>query len=642
LIKIYNKSLELLAELENAYDKELEREANNIAFFSFSLPLNDPKNKHCQHFNFVEVESKTGRKYGKYRILPTETKKKDNSIRYSCEHVISTLWDDVLDTDDTNGYVQFTNMNVRYVIETLLSFQTSRHWVLGRCDFADFIESYGFENENNLFNPVFSIPEPLGVPYEFTYNTDVYPFQLNLVEASNEVKAEYQWGKDILEFNKQVDPSGIVNYLIPKGYGEGVNMLTIKEANNGKKFLKDDASIAKWGRRSDIRIDRRFKYPAALKAWGENLLSELKDPKFSIEVKAADLSVLPGHEHERRILNSVANVIVGDDTYQVRIIKETIKDLDREHLVDYELGNEIGNIAKTNADQKKRQDVQERYSNGNTTLDSISVSDNCDENYPLIFRLWIPDDVLNVNTMDLTYETVNFRAFTKGSESGGGTLLSTTSSSGGGQTTSSGGGQTTSAGGGQTTSAGGGQTSSSGGDHRHKMFTATGFQTASNPNSSVVLRAASGNTIFVDSDTAAGVEYYTEGSSGTHSHTVSDHVHSVSDHTHTVQSHTHTVQNHTHDIEIEVEPHTHPQIYGVYEAPNTPSLLIISIEGTVVPITELSGENIDIIPYLPKDEGGRIERNRWVTIEMSPDTLAKINASVVMRYFISSQVGGVF
>jgi phage minor structural protein len=628
LIEILDQSLQPLAVLEKANNKELERKANNIWFFSFSLSINDPKNEHCQHFNFVEVTSKTGRKYGKFRILPTETKKQDNSIRYSCEHVIGTLWDDVLDTDDTNGYVQFTNKNVRYVIETLLSFQTTQHWVLGQCDFDSYIESYGFENENNLFNPVFSIPEPLGVPYEFTYNTDVYPFQLNLVAASNVVKSEYRWGKDILEFNKLVDPTDIVNYLIPKGYGEGINALTIKDVNGGKKYLKDDASIAKWGRKSDIRIDRRFKIPASLKRWGENLLSELKDPKFSLDVKAADLSILPGHEHEKRLLNSVANVIVGEDIYQVRIMKETIKDLDREHLVDYELGNEIGNIAKTNADQRKRQEVQERYSNGALSVDSQNMVDNADPENPVVFRVYIPEDMLNVNTMNLTYETSNFRGYTKGSSAGGGTILSTTSSSGGGQTTS--------AGGGQTTSAGGGQTSSAGGDHKHKMFTAVGFQAASNPNSSVMLRAADGMQIAVDSDTAAGVEYYTEGSSGSHSHTVSDHVHSVQDHTHTVSSH-------THGVELELEPHTHPQIYGIYKHSSMPTAIEIKVDGVTIPGNDLSGENIDIAPYLSKDSDGRILRNAWHEITLRPtDDLALINATLIQRLFVSNHIGGVY
>jgi phage minor structural protein len=635
LIKIYDKSLDLLADLENAYDKELERKANNIAFFSFSLPINDPKNKHCQHFNFVEVVSKTGRKYGKYRILPTETKKQDNSIRYSCEHVIGTLWDDVLDTDDTNGYVQFTNMNVRYVIETLLSFQTTRHWVLGRCDFDGFIESYGFENENNLFNPVFSIPEPLGVPYEFTYNTDVYPFQLNLVAASNEVKSEYRWGKDILEFNKLVDPSDIVNYLIPKGYGEGINALTIKSVNGGKKYLKDDASIAKWGRKSDIDIDRRFKIPSSLKAWGEKRLSEKKDPKFSLDVKAADLSILPGHEHERRLLNSVANVIVGEDVYKVRIIKETIKDLDREHLVDYELGNEIGSIAKTNADQRKRQEVQERYSNGNTNMFLVPFTDNCDPTHPAIFRYKIPNDLVNYNKLVLTYETQPFRAYNRAIEGGGSIATSTKSGGSSNQTSSSGGSVSTSTqnGGGstQTSSGGGGGTLSSNNVDFNGVTLRTGI-----PIGGDLAPYEQHEHLVTLMDNQ--LQHSHSVSVPSHSHNVSIPSHS---HNFTVPAHSHTVDipSHTHDLTL--PDHTHEIEFGIFEMSESASSVIIEVDGNVLPINSTSGDEIDLIPYLDLDEEGKIRRGEYVEIKITPNTLSRINASVENVVFISSHIGGV-
>jgi phage minor structural protein len=616
LIEILDQSLQPLAVLENANNKELERKANNIWFFSFSLPINDPKNEHCQHFNFVEVTSKTGRKYGKFRILPTETKKQDNSIRYSCEHVIGTLHDDVMDTDDTNGYVQFTNKNVRYVIETLLAFQTTKHWTLGRCDFDNYIESYGFENENNLFNPVFSIPEPLGVPYEFTYNTDVYPFQLNLVVASNEVKSEYRWGKDILEFNKLVDPTDIVNYLIPKGYGEGINALTIKDVNGGKKYLKDDASIAKWGRKSDIRIDRRFKIPASLKRWGENLLSELKDPKFSLDVKAADLSILPGHEHEKRLLNSVANVIVGDDVYQVRIIKETIKDLDREHLVDYELGNEIGNIAKTNADQRKRQEVQERYSNGNTNLFVVPYVGECDPTHPVIIRYKIPNDLVNYNKLTLTYEVQPFRAYSKAVK-GGGAVSKTTAGGGASTQTSSSGGAST-----QTSSSGGAATVSSSNVDFNGVTLKTGVPIGGEL---APYEMHEHYVTLVDNQLQ-------------HTHTVD-----TPAHTHTVDTpaHTHTVDTPAHTHSFELLDHEHELEFGIYEMGVTATSVKIEVDGNILPETSTSGDEISLIPYLDLDENGRIRRGAYIEIKITPNNLARINASVENRIFISSHVGDV-
>jgi phage minor structural protein len=617
MLEISNQSLELLAVLEKAYDKELERKANNIWFFSFSLPIDDPKNEHCQHFNFVNVVSKTGRKYGKYRILPTETKKQDNSIRYSCEHVIGTLWDDVLDTDDTNGYVQFTNVNVRTVIETLLSFQTTKHWVLGKCDFENYLESYGFENENNLFNPVFSIPEPLGVPYEFTYNTDVYPFELNLVAASNEVKSEYRWGKDILEFNKLVDPSDIVNILTPKGYGEGINMLTIKDVNDGKKYLKDQASIDKWGPKSDIRIDRRFKIPASLKRWGENLLSELKDPKFSLDAKAADLSILPGHEHEKRLLNSVANVIVGEDIYQVRIMKETIKDLDKEYSVDYELGNEIGNIAKTNADQRKRQEVQERYSNGNTNLFVLPYVDNCDPTHPAIIRYKIPNDLVNYNKLTLTYEVQPFRAYSKAVK-GGGAVSKTTAGGGASTQTSSSGGAST-----QTSSSGGAATVSSSNVDFNGVTLRTGVPIGGEL---APYEMHEHYVTLVDNQLQ-------------HTHTVN-----TPAHTHTVNTpaHTHTVNTPNHTHEFELQDHEHELEFGIYEMGVTATSVKIEVDGNILPETSTSGDEIDLVPYLDLDENGRIRRGSYIEIKIIPNNLARINASVENRIFITSHVGEVY
>jgi hypothetical protein len=218
------------------------------------------------------------------------------------------------------------------------------------------------------------------------------------------------------------------------------------------------------------------------------------------------------------------------------------------------------------------------------------------------------------------------------STKGGGALIKSTSSGGSAtiQTTSA-------AGGGQTTSAGGGQTSSAGGDHRHLMFSAVGFQEASNPNSSVILRAASGNTIAVDSDTAAGVEYYTEGSSGNHTHTVQDHVHYTDDHTHQV-----TVKTPSHSHAMEIPEHQHEMEFGIFELDRLPTAVTIKVDGNIVPYTEISGEEIDLVPYVKKDENGKIIRGRWCTIEIIPNDLGRINASIESRVFINSHIGGTY
>ena len=183
------------------------------------------------HLNYVEITSPSGRDYGLYRIMPTETIKSDgdNSITYTCEHVFATLLDDVID-----GYMQFM-VSSPSITRAFLTCKETPRWVLGQCDFNNYFE-YSFENENGLLAPILSIPMPFNEAYEFTFDTTVYPWVLlNLKTVSDVVKAEIRWGKDMIEFNKISDPTNIVNYIIPKGSGEGVNQLDVARINSGKK-----------------------------------------------------------------------------------------------------------------------------------------------------------------------------------------------------------------------------------------------------------------------------------------------------------------------------------------------------------------------------------------------------------------------
>jgi phage minor structural protein len=625
MTKVLNKQMQTVAILQNAFDKSLERSANELWFFSFSLPINDPKNEECKHYNYVEAIGKSGRSYGLYRIMPIHTKKHENHIRYEAEHVISTLLDTVID-----GFQTFTNLPTRTVLESLLDMQDERLWTLGDCEF-DMHFSYGFENENGLLAPVLSVPKAFVEPYEFQYDTSTLPWKLHLRRSSMDVKSEYRWGKDILEFNEHVDPTEIVNYLIPKGAGEGVNQLTIKDVNGGKNYLKDDESIAKWGKRPYIHIDRRFTQADSLKGYAENLLKDWKEPKFSFEVKAADLSILPGYEHEQRFLNSVSNVIVEDKVYVARITGEKIKDLDREYEVDYVLGNKLGDIAESSAEYERKVSVNEAYSQGATNLLQLPFVDNCDPTHPAIIRFKTPDDLMQYNSMLLTFETQPFRAYNRAIKGGGSIATSTASGGSSNQTSSSGGSVSTS------TASGGGssQTSSSGGG----SVVSSDFANLAN-------RTISTEQII------SGVPYETHihpivlDSSLNHGHsvTIPSHTHSVTipSHTHnfTVPSHTHTVNipSHTHDLTL--PDHTHDIEFGIFELSESPTSVTIEVDGNPLPFDSTSGDNIDLIPYLDLDDSGKIRRGEYVEIKITPNALARINASVESRLFINSHVGG--
>jgi hypothetical protein len=118
-----------------------------------------------------------------------------------------------------------------------------------------------------------------------------------------------------------------------------------------------------------------------------------------------------------------------------------------------------------------------------------------------------------------------------------------------------------------------------------------------------------------------------------HTHEIAPHVHEM-DHTHEIaphvhdMDHTHTIPAHTHDIE-----------YGIFEGP-TPSAVTVRVDGNVVPGLGTSADEVDIIPYLSKDAGGRIQRGAWHTIEIAPNSLGRVVATVLTQIFVQSRGGG--
>lgn len=633
LIKILNQSRQPVAILENAYGISYEKRLNEIWGVSFCLPLNDPKVADCQPLNYVEAtDDLTGDCLGLYRIVPSQTRKNEsaNEITFECDHVLSTLLDDVL-----FDYHQNTNLTTRANIEYILSQQSTANWRLGTCEFTRYF-SYKWEDENGLLGPLFSIAEPFDVQYEWTFDTTSYPWTLNLVAPSTQVTCEIRYGKNLAQIERTVDPANIVNRIYPKGYGEGVNQLTISKVNGGVPYLENADSIAQYGRKAYVWVDRRFEDADSLKASAQALLNEWSTPKVTYRVKAVDLSSITGVDADRLRVGRIVRVVDPDfGTFEARIVSERKGDIyGAPGDIELEIANKSADLGTTQADIERRQQINEVYAQGATNIDSHDYNDNADQNNPAVIRFYLPEEMVRVNKLELTFETTEFRTYGKATKGGGATTA--TSSSGGGTTatSSSGGGVSTS------TSSGGGtsQTSSAGGDHRHVMFSATGYQTASDPSLNVVLTAANGLPIYVGGDTASGLEYYTEGSSGNHSHsvTVPNHSHdfSVPAHSHNV-----TVPNHSHNVTI--PDHTHDIEHGIFKLSTVPSSVAIKVDGKTVPHTSTSAENLDLIPYLAADSSGKVVRG-WHTVQITPNDLGRITAQITTQFFIQSRGGGNF
>jgi len=725
-VRIYNQNLQLVAVLQNAHKVGYEMPLNNLWKASFSLPANDPKNAECRPLYYVEIFDGDER-IDLFRIVPHSAKRDSSgqTITYQCEHVLATLLDDVMFQHHTVGNL---GVYTRDVLQYILDNQLVRRWRLGTVSFARQFE-YSWENEN-LLAALFSVPKPFVEEYMWTWDTSVYPWTLNLVEqpaVQNDPNVAYiRYGVNMVEIEREIDPTTLCTRLYCLGFGEGVNQLTISEVNGGKPYLDADTQ-AQYGIISKIFVDRRFEHPETLKARGEALLEELKHPRITYRAKAADLGL--------QKFRTGSHVIVKDEELGIDITARVVNVRKPDITgapgdIEIEIANRPLDIAGSIAELADRQRINEVYAQGATNFDSHDFADNCDPDHPAIMRFWVPEETVRINKVRLSYRVEAFRSYERAIEAapattsgpsststtaaGGGVStttaagggVSTTTAAGGGtsqttgpsstSTTAAGGGltsstaagggtsTTTAAGGGTstTTAAGGGQTSAPGewtlsppqmlpgdfmnlagehnhgippgtqlavagggyvvwlpsGGHIHSMYSVNHTHTISNHTHSVTIPDHTHNVSIPDHAHLVVLPDHTHGMDHTHDVSIPDHTHSVSipDHTHDVMipdhthgmDHTHTIPAHTHDIE-----------YGIFEGP-TPTAVTVRVDGNVVPGLGTSAEEVDIIPYLAKDTGGRIQRGTWHTIEIAPNSLGRIVATVLTQIFVQSRGGG--
>jgi phage minor structural protein len=542
-------------------------------------------------------------------------------VDYQCEHVLATLLDDVL-----FQYHQTTNLTTRDTLQYILDQQTTPRWRLGTVEFTRYF-SYKWENEN-LLSALFSVPQPFDVQYQWTWDTASYPWTLNLVIPEMTVSCEIRYGKNMVGIEREIDPTGIVNRIYPLGSGEGVNQLTIKKVNNGVPYVEDAQSIQKYGLRSYIWVDKRFENEENLKASAIGLLNQWKEPKISYKVNAADLSVITKLDVDKLRMGRVVRMIDPDfGTIEARIVKESKRDIIGNPAdIELEIANKYDDITTTQTELERRQQINEIYAQGATNIDSHDYEDNADPQNPAVIRFYIPDEVVRLNKLLLTFETSEFRAYSRAIK-GGGAIVTSTKSGGGAVVTSAsgGGGVVTSADGGAaviTSADGGGITKTT----TDKIFGTLQVETS----------PSTGGTLDLHRHTVTFTDQFD------HSHQINlpDHRHSINlpNHRHdvTIPNHTHNVNIPAHTHEIELPDHTHEIEYGIFKLSEMPTQVTIKVDGNTIPYTDTSGENIDLVPYVSKESDGTVSRG-WHTIEIYPNKLGRITANIVKQIFIQSR-----
>src|SRR5690625_4684527 len=267
--------------------------------------------------------------------------------------------------------------------------------------------------------------------------------------------------------------------------------------------------------------------------------------------------------------------------------------------------------------------------------------DNADSEHPATIRFKLPSEMVRINKLELTYETSEFRAYSRAIEGGGSIATSTAAGGAVVKSTSSGGGTTatSSSGGGTSTSTqsggGGSQTSTT------KIF----------PKDRVTITSGPGDASYSDHTHLVNVS---QDGAFDHNHSVSipahSHNFSTPNHTHnvTIPSHVHDVSipNHVHEIDIpshthdiSIPNHTHEVEHKIVELSTVPSSVTIRVDGNIVPHTGNNGSRINLVDYMNKDSNGNISRGRH-EVTITPNGLARIEADLIMRVFIQSHIGG--
>ena len=435
------------AVLQNAFNIIETHELNQIYSLTFTLPAEDQKVMFCQPRHFV----RWGDEGELYRIKSVKQNDSDTgTIVYDCEHVVTTLCDNML-----FGAYKYGGGSIKTaaVITWLLNQQKTKNWVLGSCDFERKFE-YGWEQEN-LLNALYAIPKEFSTPYKWEFDTTVFPWKISLKALDGTKHPEYyiQAKRNLLSSGKSADFADICTRIYPLGYGEGVNQLNIKEVNNGVAYLQSPENIiSQYGLIEKVLVDRRFENPESLKAYAQTMLDNLQTPAFSRSFDVTDLYPLTKQSLD---IAEVGKICMLTEDGTTAYITKIVHQWDVPGNLQIELSTKATDVASRIADLAERVRIESVYAQGATQLYQHSKDANATPEKGMTLSLYFPSEMRQINKILLKLSLKPFRSYSSATESAG--AVKSTSSEGGGSTyTSTDGGGST-----QTSSEGGGVASSS-------------------------------------------------------------------------------------------------------------------------------------------------------------------------------------
>lgn len=280
-VKIYDKNLEIVADLDKAYDVTYTKSLNEVWTGSFSFPADNDKNDLIQGHYYAELFD-SGKRVGLFRIDEPIEQRDDNGayVTYECSHVLDTLNDD---------YIGKTGKVTKSGAKTTVQHIVDQHsdWQLG--DF-EFTKAFDYEfSRQTLLDALLSVPQPWWEDWQLTFNTRSYPWTLNVKQPNTDPKGTLRYSKNVVSLERDANYKQIITRLYPYGEGSGDDQTDISSANpTGNKYIDSD-NTSEYGVIVDVWEEQYFDNSNDLFQASKKYLNRHDSPRVTYRGAAADL-----------------------------------------------------------------------------------------------------------------------------------------------------------------------------------------------------------------------------------------------------------------------------------------------------------------------------------------------------------------
>lgn len=436
--RIYDAGLRYIGDLRTAEISDLKIKQVPLSTVTLTVPAQDIGG--FGYRQFVEIFDAGGSRVDIFRVTRKPSGKAGGPVKLCCDQALCTLKDDIVP-----GYVQLggTTQSLRGAIESVLGYQRIRRWTLARCEYDTHFE-YGLSDEN-LLSALLMLVEPLEDAMIVT-DTTTTPWQLSIVRLTDEDASELRYSRNLTQIDETIEDDDFATRLYPRGYGEGVNQLGIRDVNGGVEYIEAPQAVRDlWGTVSKPYVDTTCTDAATLLAKARAVLALSQHPQVSYKVKGVDLHLLTNEPMDAFYAGRMARVIYTE--YGIAIRARVIEicypqPIARPGEVNLTISSQSASVATVIAELSRKSAINELYGQGSTFIYADSIEQNADQDTPAEGDIYLPETMVHVNAVMLKVTLSAYRADSKGAAGGGGTVQ-TTQMGGGSQQTSSAGGYST-------------------------------------------------------------------------------------------------------------------------------------------------------------------------------------------------------